>query len=100
MFALSLHSGAVGGTRQLWGYFRSFICPSRNDSIYLLTKGRQLSQSPRGLRSIPPLHSINLWEMAEFLLRQDVVNAINLDGGGSATFVRNGTLASYPSDHW
>ncbi|XP_021100084.1 N-acetylglucosamine-1-phosphodiester alpha-N-acetylglucosaminidase isoform X3 [Heterocephalus glaber] len=42
---------------------------------------------------------INLWEMAEFLLRQDVVNAINLDGGGSATFVLNGTLASYPSDH-
>uniref|UniRef100_H0XVN4 EGF-like domain-containing protein n=1 Tax=Otolemur garnettii TaxID=30611 RepID=H0XVN4_OTOGA len=25
--------------------------------------------------------SINLWEMAEFLLKQDVVNAINLDGG-------------------
>ncbi|XP_006747557.1 N-acetylglucosamine-1-phosphodiester alpha-N-acetylglucosaminidase-like [Leptonychotes weddellii] len=43
--------------------------------------------------------SINLWEMAEFLLKQDVVNAINLDGGGSATFVLNGTLASYPSDH-
>lgn len=42
---------------------------------------------------------INLWEMAEFLLRQGVVNAINLDGGGSATFVLNGTLASYPSDH-
>ncbi|XP_055460832.1 N-acetylglucosamine-1-phosphodiester alpha-N-acetylglucosaminidase [Psammomys obesus] len=42
---------------------------------------------------------LNLWEMAEFLLRQDVVNAINLDGGGSATFVLNGTLASYPSDH-
>ncbi|KAB1251081.1 N-acetylglucosamine-1-phosphodiester alpha-N-acetylglucosaminidase, partial [Camelus dromedarius] len=42
---------------------------------------------------------INLWEMAEFLLKQDVVNAINLDGGGSATFVLNGTLASYPSDH-
>ncbi|XP_073915846.1 N-acetylglucosamine-1-phosphodiester alpha-N-acetylglucosaminidase isoform X3 [Castor canadensis] len=42
---------------------------------------------------------INLWEMAEFLLQQDVVNAINLDGGGSATFVLNGTLASYPSDH-
>ncbi|ELW72149.1 N-acetylglucosamine-1-phosphodiester alpha-N-acetylglucosaminidase [Tupaia chinensis] len=32
-------------------------------------------------------------------LKQDVVNAINLDGGGSATFVLNGTLASYPSDH-
>ncbi|XP_058290094.1 N-acetylglucosamine-1-phosphodiester alpha-N-acetylglucosaminidase isoform X3 [Hylobates moloch] len=42
---------------------------------------------------------INLWETAEFLLKQDVVNAINLDGGGSATFVLNGTLASYPSDH-
>ncbi|KAM7228069.1 hypothetical protein CapIbe_020523 [Capra ibex] len=42
---------------------------------------------------------INLWEVAEFLLKQDVVNAINLDGGGSATFVLNGTLASYPSDH-
>nr|XP_044603134.1 N-acetylglucosamine-1-phosphodiester alpha-N-acetylglucosaminidase isoform X2 [Equus asinus] len=42
---------------------------------------------------------VNLWEMAEFLLKQDVVNAINLDGGGSATFVLNGTLASYPSDH-
>uniref|UniRef100_A0A673TMJ6 N-acetylglucosamine-1-phosphodiester alpha-N-acetylglucosaminidase n=1 Tax=Suricata suricatta TaxID=37032 RepID=A0A673TMJ6_SURSU len=24
---------------------------------------------------------VNLWEMAEFLLKQDVVNAINLDGG-------------------
>ncbi|XP_039741217.1 N-acetylglucosamine-1-phosphodiester alpha-N-acetylglucosaminidase isoform X2 [Pteropus medius] len=42
---------------------------------------------------------VNLWEMAEFLLKQDVVNAINLDGGGSATFVLSGTLSSYPSDH-
>ncbi|XP_038618636.1 N-acetylglucosamine-1-phosphodiester alpha-N-acetylglucosaminidase [Tachyglossus aculeatus] len=42
---------------------------------------------------------INLWEMAEFLKEQGVVNAINLDGGGSATFVVNGTLANYPSDH-
>lgn len=45
-------------------------------------------------------HSVNLWEVADFLLKQDVVNAINLDGGGSATFVVNGTLANYPSDHW
>lgn len=52
------------------------------------------------LSSATLCHSINLWEMAEFLLKQDVVNAINLDGGGSATFVLNGTLASYPSDHW
>ncbi|XP_074052427.1 LOW QUALITY PROTEIN: N-acetylglucosamine-1-phosphodiester alpha-N-acetylglucosaminidase [Macrotis lagotis] len=42
---------------------------------------------------------INLWDMAEFLKEQGVVNAINLDGGGSATFVVNGTLANYPSDH-
>lgn len=42
---------------------------------------------------------VNLWDVAEFLLQHDVVNAINLDGGGSATFVFNGTLASYPSDH-
>ncbi|XP_015271119.1 PREDICTED: N-acetylglucosamine-1-phosphodiester alpha-N-acetylglucosaminidase [Gekko japonicus] len=42
---------------------------------------------------------LNLWEMAEFLKQRGVVNAINLDGGGSATLVLNGTLASYPSDH-
>ncbi|KAJ7305715.1 hypothetical protein JRQ81_010081 [Phrynocephalus forsythii] len=42
---------------------------------------------------------VNLWEMAEFLKKQGVINAINLDGGGSATLVLNGTLASYPSDH-
>ena len=27
------------------------------------------------------------------------MNAINLDGGGSATLVLNGTLANFPSDH-
>uniref|UniRef100_A0A663LRA7 N-acetylglucosamine-1-phosphodiester alpha-N-acetylglucosaminidase n=1 Tax=Athene cunicularia TaxID=194338 RepID=A0A663LRA7_ATHCN len=42
---------------------------------------------------------VNLWEMAEFLKEQGVINAINLDGGGSATLVLNGTLASYPSEH-
>uniref|UniRef100_A0A8C8SDA1 N-acetylglucosamine-1-phosphodiester alpha-N-acetylglucosaminidase n=1 Tax=Pelusios castaneus TaxID=367368 RepID=A0A8C8SDA1_9SAUR len=42
---------------------------------------------------------LNLWEMAEFLKQHGVINAINLDGGGSATLVLNGTLASYPSDH-
>uniref|UniRef100_G1T098 N-acetylglucosamine-1-phosphodiester alpha-N-acetylglucosaminidase n=1 Tax=Oryctolagus cuniculus TaxID=9986 RepID=G1T098_RABIT len=42
---------------------------------------------------------VTLWDVAEFLLKQDVVNAINLDGGGSATFVLDGALASYPSDH-
>ncbi|XP_058013069.1 N-acetylglucosamine-1-phosphodiester alpha-N-acetylglucosaminidase isoform X1 [Ahaetulla prasina] len=45
------------------------------------------------------IRGLNLWEMAEFLKERGVVNAINLDGGGSATFVVNGSLASYPSDH-
>lgn len=42
---------------------------------------------------------LNLWEMADFLKEHGVINAINLDGGGSATYVNNGVLASYPSDH-
>nr|6U11_A Chain A, EGF-like domain-containing protein [Xenopus laevis] len=42
---------------------------------------------------------LNLWELANFLKDQGVINAINLDGGGSATLVINGTLANYPSDH-
>ncbi|XP_075445461.1 N-acetylglucosamine-1-phosphodiester alpha-N-acetylglucosaminidase isoform X2 [Ascaphus truei] len=42
---------------------------------------------------------LNLWEMANFLKGQGVINAINLDGGGSATLVINGTLSNYPSDH-
>ncbi|CAJ0941860.1 unnamed protein product [Ranitomeya imitator] len=42
---------------------------------------------------------MSLWEVADFLKQQGVINAINLDGGGSATLVTNGSLASYPSDH-
>ncbi|XP_021414176.2 N-acetylglucosamine-1-phosphodiester alpha-N-acetylglucosaminidase isoform X1 [Oncorhynchus mykiss] len=42
---------------------------------------------------------MNLWEVADFLKGQGVINAINLDGGGSSTYVANGSLASYPSDH-
>ncbi|XP_053313109.1 N-acetylglucosamine-1-phosphodiester alpha-N-acetylglucosaminidase [Spea bombifrons] len=42
---------------------------------------------------------LTLWEMATFLKKQGVINAINLDGGGSATLVINGTLSNYPSDH-
>ncbi|XP_017279171.1 N-acetylglucosamine-1-phosphodiester alpha-N-acetylglucosaminidase isoform X2 [Kryptolebias marmoratus] len=41
---------------------------------------------------------MNLWELAEFLKNNGVINAINLDGGGSSTYVVNGSLASYPSD--
>uniref|UniRef100_A0A674DDU4 EGF-like domain-containing protein n=1 Tax=Salmo trutta TaxID=8032 RepID=A0A674DDU4_SALTR len=35
---------------------------------------------------------MNLWEVADFLKGQGV-NAINLDGGGSSTYVANGSLA-------
>ncbi|XP_028280919.1 N-acetylglucosamine-1-phosphodiester alpha-N-acetylglucosaminidase [Parambassis ranga] len=45
------------------------------------------------------LRGMNLWEVAEFLKKYGVINAINLDGGGSSTYVIRGSLASYPSDH-
>ncbi|XP_034004002.1 N-acetylglucosamine-1-phosphodiester alpha-N-acetylglucosaminidase-like isoform X2 [Trematomus bernacchii] len=41
---------------------------------------------------------MSLWEVADFLKNNGVINAINLDGGGSSSFVINGTLASYPTD--
>ena len=42
---------------------------------------------------------VNLFELADIMIRQGAVNAINLDGGGSATLVRNGVLANHVSDH-
>ncbi|XP_074540328.1 N-acetylglucosamine-1-phosphodiester alpha-N-acetylglucosaminidase-like [Halichoeres trimaculatus] len=44
------------------------------------------------------VRGMNLWEVAEFMKKNGVINAINLDGGGSTTFLINGTLASYPPD--
>ncbi|CAL1544365.1 unnamed protein product [Lymnaea stagnalis] len=44
-------------------------------------------------------YGVNLHEFAALLLDLGLVNAINLDGGGSATTVVNGTLVNYPSDH-
>ena len=44
--------------------------------------------------------SINLYDFAKLLKKFDVVNAINLDGGGSSTFVINETTVNYPSDEW
>lgn len=46
------------------------------------------------------LDRMNLWEVADFLKKNGVINAINLDGGGSSTYVVEGSLASCPSDHW
>jgi len=41
---------------------------------------------------------VTLYEFTELLLKFGLINAINLDGGGSATMVVNGTVVNYPSD--
>ncbi|XP_076470392.1 N-acetylglucosamine-1-phosphodiester alpha-N-acetylglucosaminidase-like [Babylonia areolata] len=41
---------------------------------------------------------VDLYELATILKELGFVNAINLDGGGSATSVVNGTVVNYPSD--
>ncbi|KAJ8042249.1 N-acetylglucosamine-1-phosphodiester alpha-N-acetylglucosaminidase [Holothuria leucospilota] len=41
---------------------------------------------------------VSLKQLTTWLLEHGVVNAINLDGGGSATYVVNGSLVNYPSD--
>ncbi|XP_061923262.1 N-acetylglucosamine-1-phosphodiester alpha-N-acetylglucosaminidase-like [Entelurus aequoreus] len=41
---------------------------------------------------------VSLWEMADLMKEKGVINAINLDGGGSSTFVSNGLVANAPSD--
>jgi len=46
------------------------------------------------------MHSVSLYEAAEILKKYGVINAINLDGGGSATMVYDNKLLSYPSDTW
>ncbi|XP_059156605.1 N-acetylglucosamine-1-phosphodiester alpha-N-acetylglucosaminidase-like [Physella acuta] len=43
-------------------------------------------------------YGINLPDLAKLLIDFGLVNAINLDGGGSATTVINGTLVNSPSD--
>ncbi|XP_069113869.1 N-acetylglucosamine-1-phosphodiester alpha-N-acetylglucosaminidase-like isoform X2 [Argopecten irradians] len=41
---------------------------------------------------------VSLEEFARLLLTYDIVDAINLDGGGSSTYVVNGTVVNFPSD--
>lgn len=43
-------------------------------------------------------NGLTLYEFAQVLLDYGFVNAINLDGGGSSTYVINGTLVNYPTD--
>ena len=43
---------------------------------------------------------VNLYEFADILIAHGVVSAINLDGGGSSTFLHRDVLINYPSDHW
>lgn len=45
------------------------------------------------------VRGLSVPSFASWLLSHGVKNAINLDGGGSATFVVNGTIANNPSDH-
>jgi hypothetical protein len=41
---------------------------------------------------------VTLRDMSSLLVRMGVVNAINLDGGGSASVVLDGVVANFPSD--
>jgi exopolysaccharide biosynthesis protein len=41
---------------------------------------------------------VDLYQFADFLIQLGIVNAINLDGGGSMTSVRDSVLVSAPSD--
>jgi exopolysaccharide biosynthesis protein len=54
--------------------------------ILLVVDGRQ-----------PESRGVNLRELAEIMLDLGAVDALNLDGGGSATLVVNGTLLNRPT---
>jgi len=41
---------------------------------------------------------MNMAQLADLLIQHGAVNAINLDGGGSSSMVREGVLINYPSD--
>jgi len=47
-----------------------------------------------------PHHSIGmtLWELAQFMVQLGCQEAVNLDGGGSTTFVVRGRVVNRPSD--
>lgn len=43
---------------------------------------------------------MNLYDFADLLVNIGLVNAINLDGGGSATVAEHNVIVNYPSDTW
>lgn len=43
---------------------------------------------------------INLTAAGDYMKSLGIINAINLDGGGSATFVKDSNVINYPSDSW
>lgn len=58
------------------------------DVFFLVVDGRQSDWS----------NGITLEELQDFLLELGVMEAFNLDGGGSSTFVYDGTVKNKPSD--
>ncbi|XP_043543964.1 N-acetylglucosamine-1-phosphodiester alpha-N-acetylglucosaminidase isoform X2 [Chiloscyllium plagiosum] len=66
----------------------------------LVQDGKGIQNAQFGIKKDGTLvFGLSLWDVARFLKDHGVINAINLDGGGSATLVLNGSLANYPSDH-
>ena len=43
---------------------------------------------------------MNLTTAGEYMKSLGITNAINLDGGGSATFVKDSNVINYPTDSW
>ena len=77
--------------------FQSFNCP-----YYSATYSNQsLKIKLQGLNNLYSiLFRMNLYDFGKFLQSHGLVNAINLDGGGSTTFVENGSVVNNPSDQW
>nr|XP_046255515.1 N-acetylglucosamine-1-phosphodiester alpha-N-acetylglucosaminidase [Scatophagus argus] len=79
------------------GVFRTFVdVVSARTAVGHDAEGRLVLVQIDGQTGV---RGMSLWQMAEFLKKYGIINAINLDGGGSSTFVADGSLASYPSDH-
>ena len=44
--------------------------------------------------------SVNLFQFAYMLIKRGVVNAVNLDGGGSSLLMEGDPILNYPGDYW